>query len=519
MPVSPLALITTVIVAAVVYVNHRRKWAHRLRGHRLAPGPRGWPIIGSLFDIPNCEQPWKVYREWAQTYGDVVFYKVLNTPMMLISSADIILELTERRSSMYSDKPPLVIDELTGWDFNLATMPYGNHWRTIRRMFHQHFNQTVTPRYRDLQTREIHAFLRRCLEVPVGKPLDPLHIRLTLAAVIMEIVYGVQVHSMDDDYLRLAIESMDAFASSRMAGKYWVDYIPFLKYVPSWVPGASAVKYGSRWRPVVEEMVDRPFEAIKRQLKDSAPTPSMAAELITEVEGEKDPARRAEEELCAKQATGISYAAGADTTYSIIQTFFCCMAAYPELQKRAREELDAVVGPDRLPTYDDFNSLPYIQAIFMECARWLPVLPLSFPRRAITDDYYEGYFIPEGTLIMANVWHMLRDPQEYPEPERFNPDRFIKEGAINPKVRDPNTVAFGFGRRICPGRHLAKDNAVCTIASVLHVFDILPALDEDGKQLDPTVQPTTGLLSYPDRLNYTLRPRSEAAEKLIRATA
>lgn len=77
------------------------------------------------------------------------------------------------------------------------------------------------------------------------------------------------------------------------------------------------------------------------------------------------------------------------------------MAAYPELQKRAREELDAVVGPDRLPTYDDFNSLPYIQAIFMECARWLPVLPLSFPRRAITDDYYEGYFIPEGTLIMA----------------------------------------------------------------------------------------------------------------------
>ncbi len=73
MPVSPLALITTVIVAAVVYVNHRRKWAHRLRGHRLAPGPRGWPIIGALFDIPNCEQPWKVYREWAQTYGEPGF--------------------------------------------------------------------------------------------------------------------------------------------------------------------------------------------------------------------------------------------------------------------------------------------------------------------------------------------------------------------------------------------------------------------------------------------------------------
>ena len=77
------------------------------------------------------------------------------------------------------------------------------------------------------------------------------------------------------------------------------------------------------------------------------------------------------------------------------------MAAYPELQKRAREELDQVVGPDRLPTYEDHSSLPYIQAIFMECARWLPVVPLSLPRRVITDDYYKGYFIPEGTVIMA----------------------------------------------------------------------------------------------------------------------
>lgn len=77
------------------------------------------------------------------------------------------------------------------------------------------------------------------------------------------------------------------------------------------------------------------------------------------------------------------------------------MAADPELQKRAREELNSVVGPDRLPTFDDFEFLPYIQAIFMECSRWLPVVPLSLPRRAITDDYYEGYFIPEGTIIMA----------------------------------------------------------------------------------------------------------------------
>ena len=77
------------------------------------------------------------------------------------------------------------------------------------------------------------------------------------------------------------------------------------------------------------------------------------------------------------------------------------MAKYPELQKRAREELDVVVGSARLPTYDDYSSLLYIQAIFMECARWLPIIPLSNPRRAVVDDYYEGFFIPEGTLVLA----------------------------------------------------------------------------------------------------------------------
>ncbi|KAI0092433.1 CyP450 monooxygenase [Irpex rosettiformis] len=519
---SPLTLVLVAVVTAIVYVNYRRKWAYRLQGCRLPPGPRGWPILGSLLDLPNCERPWTIYRKWAQQYGDMIFLRVLNSRVILVSSAKIILELTEKRSAIYSDKPPLAIDDLTGWEFNLATMPYGNRWRSIRRMFHQYFNQTVTPNYRDKQTKEVYAFLRRCLEQPAGRPLDPLTIRLTLATIILDIVYGLQIESMDDEYIRMAIESMDAFSESRVSGRYWIDFMPFLRHIPSWVPGAAAVKLGARWHPVVEEMINKPFDAIKQQLDGvQTPFPSMALELITGLTREKegDSTKISEEEQHARDATGIAYAAGADTTYSLIQTFFCCMASYPELQKRAREELDEVVGPDRLPTYEDYDSLPYIHAIFMECARWIPVVPLSLPRRALVDDHYEGYFIPKGTLILANVWHILRDPQEYPDPDRFYPDRFMKDGALNSDVRDPNTVAFGFGRRICPGRHLAKDNAFLTMASVLHVFDIIPAVDEHGKQLDPTVQMTTGLLSYPDRLNYTVRARSEAAERLIHATA
>jgi cytochrome P450 len=112
---------------------------------------------------------------------------------------------------------------------------------------------------------------------------------------------------------------------------------------------------------------------------------------------------------------------------------------------------------------------------------------------------------------------MLRDPRDYPEPERFYPERFVKDDAINTDVRDPSTLVFGFGRRyvmgiichipsnldflidicrsICPGKHFASDTAFLIIASILHTFEILPSLDQDGNELDPTAQMTGSFVS------------------------
>jgi cytochrome P450 len=78
---------------------------------------------------------------------------------------------------------------------------------------------------------------------------------------------------------------------------------------------------------------------------------------------------------------------------------------YPEIQRKARDELDQVVGSDRLPGFEDRESLPYVQAILMECMRYFPVVPIGVPHRLLTDDYYNGYFIPEGTLVIpVRIW-------------------------------------------------------------------------------------------------------------------
>ncbi len=140
------------------------------------------------------------------------------------------------------------------------------------------------------------------------------------------------------------------------------------------------------------------------------------------------------------------------------------MACYPDIQKKARQELDRVIGPNHLPTFEDRQSLPYVTAIAKESMRWRSVAPLGIPHRSLADDDYNGYFIPAGSTVIANIWQVVqlkqhvicthdylrafaRDTRVYADPEAFNPDRFLKDGLINPEVLDPSEFVFGYGRR------------------------------------------------------------------------
>ncbi|KAI0085090.1 cytochrome P450 [Irpex rosettiformis] len=502
---SPVIAIILVILSTTVLVLRHK----RLR--TLPPGPPGWPIIGNLFDI-HQESPWIAYSNWSKTYGDIVLLRVLGTPMLIVSSADIALELMDKRSVIYSSRPTFIMDEMTGWGFNLALIPYGQRWRNLRRKVHEHFHQIVTSRYRNKQTKHVHAFLCQCLNSP-ERQFNYKLVHQLLATTIMDIVYGIEIKDMDDDYIKNVVESLEVFGEIKQPGKYWVNYMPFLRYIPQWVPGNTSAKYAAHSRPVVEEMVNRPFNAV--QDGEQTSNDCVAVSMLAKIELQPDIEKRKEEETYAKHATGILYA---ETTFSLLQAFFCGMAMSPDIQQRAQQELESVVGPERLPTYDDQDRLPYVQAIFMECLRWMTTAPLGGSHSVTQDDYYNGYFIPSGTIIIPNAWHMLHNPEEYPEPDKFNPDRFIKDGMINPAIRDPTTIAFGFGRRICPGRHFAKDTAFLVIASILHTFDVKPSIDENGHELDPTPQLRGSAVSFPSPLNYRLISRSEAAEKLVRAT-
>jgi len=127
--------------------------------------------------------------------------------------------------------------------------------------------------------------------------------------------------------------------------------------------------------------------------------------------------------------------------------FFLAMIFNPKAMKKAQEELDRVVGKGELPDFSHKDNLPYIDALVKEVLRWSPPLPVAFPNRAMQDDVYRGYFIPKGTTVIQNIWAVFRDPNVYPDPEAFNPDRFLKDEKIDPLVFNPEDRVFGTGRR------------------------------------------------------------------------
>lgn len=181
-------------------------------------------------------------------------------------------------------------------------------------------------------------------------------------------------------------------------------------------------------------------------------------------------------------------AAGAETTSAVMSWWMLAMVTYPEVQQRAQAELDAVVGRTRAPVFADFQHLPYIRAMVKEALRWRPVDPVGLPHRLTEDDWYNGMFIPKGSIIMANVWHLNRDPDIYgADAAHFNPARFLdKKGEIAPgptETKEEGHVTYGFGRRVCVGKHVANNSLFIDIAMVLWACTIKPGKDEHGNKI------------------------------------
>ncbi|KDQ55433.1 hypothetical protein JAAARDRAFT_37446 [Jaapia argillacea MUCL 33604] len=512
---APYLFGLVVSICCFLYTRHRQDVRRRF-GLPYPPGPKPLPIIGNLCDLPK-ENESATYFQWAQRYGDLVYANVLGRDLLFVNSAQVAADLFEKRFSNYSDRTPLyMINDLMGWEWSFGMMRYGDRWKKHRLVFDRQFKSSVAPAYRPIQAAQCHLFLRRLLD----SPNDLLeHLRHNAASTIMKVIYGIDIEPQNDHYVEVAEEALTALGKAATPGAFLVDSLPFLKYVPEWMPGAGFKRKARLWKKTLYEMRDAPFEAVKVAMIRGGASPSFVSNLL----GDLNPKADSDEQMeTIKCCAGLGYAAGAESVVSALSSFFLAMILCPEVQRKAQSELDVVIGPGsaRLPHFNDRSSTPYINAIVKEVLRWNPVAPLGLPHMTTKDDVYNGYFIPSGTTVFGNTWTILHDESVYPQPLMFSPERFLSPDGreLNKCTPDP-LAAFGYGRRICPGRHMAEATLWISIASILATFDVGPGLDDGGRPVKTKAEFSSGAICHPLPFQYTISPRSDIARRLIQQTA
>lgn len=503
-----LSYIALVILFAVVAPSVRRNSWMRRRGLRSLPGPWGLLFIGNLFDI-NIAAPWLTYTAWGKRYGGIVHCRFLGDDFVIINDVKIVHELLEQRSAIYADRPSVSFVESFGVGYNTALTPYGNKWRLHRKLFNIAFNKQVSMAYKPMQIQKAHQVLQSL----IASPQDyAKHIQTFSGSVVAAIIYGYDTIPGDDPFVSKAIHIgeivLDVVTAERVA---LFSAFPILSYIPSWLPGGRYKQWAGKIRTLAREVKDEPVNYVKQRMTSGSASKSLVNDLLSTDIG-RDVGSDYDE--IVKEVAASAFWAGQDPTFATVLVFILAMTLYPDVQAKAQEEIDRIVGQDCLPDFSDRVNLPYVEAIFLETLRWHPIGPLGFPHVMTSDDVYNGMYIPEGSTVLINVWAMTRDEARYPDPTAFIPERHLNaDGKI---AEDFLVPIFGAGRRICPGRYVAEQSIWAIVVSILATLHISKAKNELGNEIDVSPEFTPGIVSHPKPFPCSIVPRSSKVEQLIR---
>ncbi|KAJ7894312.1 cytochrome P450 [Mycena olivaceomarginata] len=498
MALAPLSMllyfVCTSTTILLLYLGHRS----RKNLLPLPPGPRRLPLIGHLFAIPSSYE-WETYMTWSQRYNsDILHLNVVGTSVIVLSSMQTAIDLLEKRSDKYSHRPPMpMVNELMGWDFHFGTLAAGPQIgcrRNLRRQFYQTFNPTAVLKQYPKEHTACHELLRRLVRDPEN---FVHHIRHMAGEVILWAAYGIVVRPENDPHVKRAEDAMRAMAHAIIPGRFLVDSIPALK-IPSGM--------------LSELMIDAPFAEVKRNMAAGTAPISFTSTQLGKI-------RHPDEERAVKEVAGAMYVSGVDTTVSTISYFVLAMLSNPDAQRKAQEEIDSVVGDGRFRISRTSHFCSMSPRLLKKCFVGFPqAQSVPVPHFIEAEDEYHGYRIPAKSIVMANVWAIFHDETTYPDSHSFKPERWLLDGKPNLALGSPLDAAFGFGRRVCPGKQFAYSSVWITIASILATFDITKAADENGDIIEPTYEYLSAMVTQPLPFKCSITPRSAETERLISQT-
>ncbi|EIW74037.1 cytochrome P450 [Coniophora puteana RWD-64-598 SS2] len=422
-------------------------------GIPLPPSPAGghW-LKGHSFPQPY---PFLEVEHWIEEYGPVITVKQGLRTVVIVGRHQAAVDIMEKQGSSSVDRPrTIAAGEMLSGDHRLVFARAGDRFKRMRKAIHSHLQPKAAESYEPIQMTHVRNVVLNILDSPQD---FQSHAKTFAASVVLQVAYGkMSPTSASDPDVQAVHRSLDRIRIALQPNAYLVDSYPFLKYLP-WY--GTALKKGY---DVDSALYMRQLATVREHIKSNDAGPSFSRFLLETT----DEYKMNEKEMA--YLAGSFFTAGSDTTSLAVCTVLMCAALFPAAQAAVQEELDSVIGRDKPPTFADERSLPHLRAFISESLRWRPIIGMGLPHSTTEDVFWGKYCIPAGTTVIGNHWAISRDPDVFPNGEQFDLQRWINSKG---QLRDDlKFFTFGFGRRVCPGQHVANRSVFINALMVLWSF-------------------------------------------------
>jgi cytochrome P450 len=433
---------------------------------KLPPGPKGIPLFGSVFE-PRGDSIGYLTR-CAREYGDIVFFRFLGVPACFVNRPDYIESvLVTQNNNFVKSKDYRAMRRVLG---NGLLLSEGEFWRRQRKLIQPAFHQERIAAYADIMAGHTQRMLASWSD---GQALD-------IHEAMMHLTLGIVAKTLFDADVSHEAEDVDA-ALSVLMGKF-LRQAGLALLLPAWVPLPTS--------QLLKRAVGRLDKVIYGIIEQRRASGQVSGDLLSvflhvqDDEGVGMTDRHLHDEIMTL------FLAGHETTANVLSWTWLLLGQNPGAEEKLTEELERVLG-GRIPTPADLPQLVYADSVLRESMRLYPPVWV-IGRRALAPFRLGEYELPAGTNVLISQLIMHKDARYFPEPERFDPDRW---GANDSRAASlPRFVYFPFGGgpRVCIGAGFAMMEAVLLLATIAQQFRIQIAPGQEVK-MQPTV---------------TLRPRN-----------